>query len=139
MLTIAFTRYMAKQLEIRIMSLYCIIAHNLNFTMLRCMDTLLSSMSCVQATVLCDRRCKNLSTPSFMIFLLCLREYRKKRKVMKDEKKQWMSLHRNNSFVNSTQLSLLCEKSAAILLRVLRQPGSDKILLDLKNFNRSHH
>ena len=29
---------------------------------------------------------------------------------------QWMNLHRNNSFVNWTQLPLLCEKSGAILL-----------------------
>ena len=29
---------------------------------------------------------------------------------------QWINLHRNNIFVNWTQLSLLCEKSGAILL-----------------------
>ena len=29
---------------------------------------------------------------------------------------QWMNLHWNNSFVNRTQLPLLCEKFGAILL-----------------------
>ena len=29
---------------------------------------------------------------------------------------QWINLHRNNIFVNWTQLPLLCEKSGAILL-----------------------
>ena len=29
---------------------------------------------------------------------------------------QWINLHRNNIFVNRMQLSLLCEKSGAILL-----------------------
>ena len=39
---------------------------------------------------------------------------------------QWMNLHWNNSFVNRTQLSLLCEKSGAILLVLV------EILIDLK-------
>ena len=38
---------------------------------------------------------------------------------MKDEKNnkvQWINIHRNDSFVNWMQLPLLCEQSGAILL-----------------------
>ena len=52
-----------------------------------------------------------------------------------------MNLHRNNSFVNQTQLPLLCEKSGTILLVVVDlmtdRPGgqqSDEILVDFKFF-----
>ena len=32
---------------------------------------------------------------------------------------QWMNLHQNNSFVNRTQLPLLCQKSGAIFLMLV--------------------
>ena len=54
---------------------------------------------------------------------------------------QKKNIHQNNSFVNQTRLPLLCEKSGAILLALLRQAGwqaarqSDEILVDLKNLN----
>ena len=54
---------------------------------------------------------------------------------------QWINLHRNNIFVDWTQLPLLCEKSGAILLVLVGlmaawQAGrqSDEIRQDLKNF-----
>ena len=54
---------------------------------------------------------------------------------------QWINLHRNNIFINRTQLTLLCEKSGAILLVLVGltaawQAGrqSDEIREDLKNF-----
>ena len=57
---------------------------------------------------------------------------------------QWMNLHRNNSFVNWTQLPLLCKKIGAILLvlvglTAVRQ--SDEIVVDFEIFKilyRSH-
>ena len=47
-----------------------------------------------------------------------------------------MNLHRNNSFVNRTQLPLLCEKSGAMLLVLvgLTADCSDEILAELKFF-----
>ena len=59
---------------------------------------------------------------------------------------QWINLNRNNSFVNRTGLSLLCEKSGAILLVlvVLRQAGrqasrqADQILVVSKTVYQSH-
>ena len=73
-------------------------------------------------------------------------------KILKDENKHYGAVdefHRNNSFVNRTQLLLLYEKSGAILLVLVglmagRPAGqqSDKILVDfkiLKILYRSHH
>ena len=61
---------------------------------------------------------------------------------------QWMNLHRNNSFINRTQLPLLCEKFGAILLVLVGLMAgslagwqSDKILVVfkiLKILYRSH-
>ena len=50
---------------------------------------------------------------------------------------QWINLNRNNSFVNQMRLSLLCEKSGAILLVLVGLTGgrqSDERLVDLKKF-----
>ena len=45
--------------------------------------------------------------------------------------------HWNNSFVNQTRLSLLCEKSEAIVVSGSYSRQSDKILVDLK-FSTDH-
>ena len=72
--------------------------------------------------------------------------YRKKRKIVKDEKStpcmaQWINLHWNNIFVNRTQLPLLCEKPGAILLVLVglmavqqADRQSDEIREDFKIF-----
>ena len=48
---------------------------------------------------------------------------------------QWMNLHPNNSFINWTQLPLLCEKFVAILLvlvGLMAGRQSDEILIDFE-------
>ena len=65
---------------------------------------------------------RNDSINTFSDFLTSVNGYRKKRKIVKDEKNsiaQWINFHRNNIFVNQTRLPLLCEKSGAILLVLL--------------------
>ena len=52
---------------------------------------------------------------------------------------QWINLNQNNSFVNRTQLPLLCEKSGAILIVLLgliagRPAVRQNIGIDMKNF-----
>ena len=81
---------------------------------------------------------------TFRDFLTSFNGYRKKRRIVKDERNsvaQWINLHQNNIFVNRTRLPLLCEKSGAILLVLVGltaawQAGrqSDEIREDLKNF-----
>ena len=51
---------------------------------------------------------------------------------------QWMNLHQNNSFVNWTRLTLLCEKFGAILLVLVGLMAGDKIVVDFENFEISH-
>ena len=61
---------------------------------------------------------RNDSINTFSDFLTLFNGYRKKRKIVKDEKKlhDAVDLHRNNIFVNRTRLPLLCKNSGAILL-----------------------
>ena len=87
---------------------------------------------------------RNDSINTFSDFLTSFKGYRKKRKIVKDEKKLHGAvdnLHRNNIFINRIRLPLLCEKSGAIFLvlvglTVAWQAGrqSDEIREDLKNF-----
>ena len=59
--------------------------------------------------------------------------------MKRNTKAQWMNIQQNNSFVNWTRFTLLCEKSGAILpvlvgLTADRQAGrpADEILVDSK-------
>ena len=91
----------------------------------------------------------NDSINTFSDFLTSFNGYRKKRKIVKDEKKLHGAVDKSSSeqhfCINRTQLPLLCENSGAILLVLVGltaawQAGSlagwqsDEIREDLKNF-----
>ena len=65
---------------------------------------------------------RNDSINTFSDFLTSFNRYRKKRKIVKDEKKLHGTVDKSSShniFINWTRLPLLCEKSGAILLVIV--------------------
>ena len=72
-----------------------------------------------------------------MIFLLFKGTRKEKGRMKRNAMAQWMNAHRNNSFINWTQLPLLYEKSGAILIVLVGLTADrqlDEILVDLEFF-----